>query len=355
MRASHFSKSQRFIVAFLLVLFAVISFAAYDYRKLPDESVRKFNRQNEPYDIGPLKINGKMPNGPGDHTLAPYLEIPESRKFYVSIAEPDIWCVNEDCGIDGAFIQTLGGWLQVDDTDQQEVKATFGLDLLENKNIRSIVFVGDNRGKIVGIYPNKKLSDALDILKNYPILADFNILDGVSEFGSLKVGEFAPLKPGDPISHLSDELEKNSKKNVPTGKNFYIYGLEKRKYDMVGMYEKYENKYLCFFDSCRYPEPDPPHDFLYADIYELNGWFLANDINGRELIKLFGMEPEEVLSGKASLVVVTDASGVILALHPGKTLSDTLTILSLLPSNFYRQFSATSDDALLLKNFLGWE
>lgn len=345
------------IITIFIVIFAaaVVLFVIYDYKKLPESSVRRFNRQNEPYESGPLRIGGKIPNGPGDTTFAPYLKIPASQKFYVSVAEPDTWCINEDCNLDGAFIQTLGGWLQVEDTDQAEIEATFGLDLPENQDVKSIVLIGDDEGKIIGIYPNKGLSDVINILKNYPDLADFSFLNGVNEFSSLKVGNFAPLKPGDRISHLSGELSKFSIASVPEGKDFYIYALQKRKYDIVGIYEKYENEYVCFLGGCRHPEPDPPHDFLFASIDELGGWFLANDMGEEaEMIKLFGMNPEEVLSGKISLVVVTDRKGVILALHPGKTLSDTFTILSQMSSDFYHQLN-TSDRSLLLRRFLGWE
>lgn len=333
MRVFQLAKFWKFIsIPFIAAVSVAVFLTAQDYRKLPKGSVRQFNRQAEPYESGPLKIGGKIPNGPGDTTFAPYLKIPASQKFYVSVAEPDTWCINEDCNLDGAFIQTLGGWLQVEDTDQAEIEATFGLDLPENQDVKSTVLIGDNEGKIIGIYPNKGLSDVMDILKLYPDLADFSFLKGVKEFGLLKVGEFAPLKPGYRISHLSSELSKFSMATIPEEKKFYIYALQKRKYDIVGMREKYENKYVCFLGGCRYPEPDPPHDFLFASIDELGGWFLANDMGEEaEMIKLFGMKPEEVLSGKISLVAVTDHKGVILALHPNKTLFDTLTILSQVP------------------------
>lgn len=347
----------RWKVGLIFIICATLAAAVFFlYQNQGDDAKRVAEKQFASVQrFGPLNIGDDTLSGPGDWTFAPYMEIPAA-KFYVTVVNDEFWCSNEDCGLDGAFIQTMGGWLQVESVSvNSDLPSMSGLDLEENKNVKSVVLIGNSDGKIVGIYPNRTLDDALGILRQHPDLADFGFLNGVNDFGMLKVGELAPLKPGDPISNLSDELEKNSKKNVPEGKNFYIYGIEKRKYDMVGMYEKYKNEYVCFLGSCRYPEPDPPHDFLYADIYELNGWFLANDINGRELIKLFGMEPEEVLSGRMSLVVVTDPSGVIAALHPGKTLSDTLTILSQLPSDFRRQISATSSQASLLRNFLGWE
>lgn len=289
------------------------------------QGVSYFNRQMEPLNLGPLEIGGEMPGGPGDTTFAPYMEIPIS-KFYVSIAEPDTWCINEDCNIEGAFIQTMGGWLEVKHTGVT-IDELFGLDIPENKDIKSIVLIGDQNGKIAGIYPNRGLKNVIPILKLHPDLADFNLLNGVNEFGSFKVGDFAPLKPGDSIIHLSDKLVKFAP-NIPKDKKFYLYSIEKRKYDEVGMYEQTENKYTCFISGCRYPDPDPPHDFLFGYIDDLGGWFLANDQDNSEMVKLFGLGQEEVLNGKSSLVILTDSKGVIRAIHPNKTSSDALTILS---------------------------
>ncbi len=275
--------------------------------------------------------------GPGSHTMAPYMVIPKS-KFYVAIIQDDYWCINEDCGIDGAIVQTLGGWLEMETIrGYPDLSDEVGYDFFSDQSIKSIIIIGDSEGKIAGIYLNKGFKDVLAILKMHPDLADFNLLKSVNEFGFLKVGDMAPLKPGDDISNLSEELSKFSVKNVPKGKKFYLYSLQKRKYDMVG-YDfdinrgekiyKEENKYVCFLGSCRYPEVDPPHDFLFANIEELGGWFLANDEKNEKMIELFGLDPKEVLSGRTSLVVLTDSEGVIVTIHPNKTLSDTFTILS---------------------------
>ncbi len=110
----------------------------------------------------------------------------------------------------------------------------------------------------------------------------------------------------------------------------HFYSLQKRKYKEggFGVYERYENEYACLISGCRYPEPDPPHDFLFGYIDELGGWFLTNDEDNSEMVKLFGLNQEEVLAGKSSLVILMDSKGVIRAIHPNKTMSDALTILS---------------------------
>ncbi|MFH1030650.1 MAG: hypothetical protein V1770_05325 [bacterium] len=277
--------------------------------------------------FGNLKIGGKTISGEGEHTFAPYMKIPHS-KFYITVVQEGTRCINEDCSIDGVFIQTMGGWLQMDNTrTDPETKNEAGFNLPENKNIKSLVLIGDQNGRIAGIYPNRGLDDVIPILKLHPDLADFNLLKGVDKFGSFRIGELAPLKPDDSITHFSNKLAKFAER-VPKDKNFYLYSIEKRKYDIVGMYERTENEYTCFISGCRYPDPDPPHDFLFGIIDELGGWFLSNDQNNSEMVKLFGFNQEELLAGKSSLVILTDSKGVIRAIHPNKTLSDALTILS---------------------------
>lgn len=297
--------------------------------------------------FGNIAVGGETVVGRGSFTLAPYHQIPPAR-FYVIVIKNDSWCINEDCSLDGALIETMGGWLQVERTCcGSEIKEEIGLNLPENAEVKTLVVVSNADNKIVGIYPNRDLKDVLPILRLHPNLADFSLLKGVREFGALDVGEPAPLWPGDQIDYLSDKLGRYAVTHVPTGKKFYLYAIQKRKYDMVGIKPKpyenhsYENTYLCFIGSCRYPEPDPPHDFLFANIEKLDGWFLSNDMDSPKMAELFGLDQEEVLRGTSSLVVLTDSKGTIVALHPGKTLADSFTILSQHPDladmkKFYR-------------------
>ncbi|MFH1029792.1 MAG: hypothetical protein V1770_00855, partial [bacterium] len=168
-----------FIVSIFLVAYFFI-IKKKEVRSLNDNdekiirSARQFNRQMEPLNLGPLVIGGEMPGGLGDTTFAPYIEIPTS-KFYVSIAEPDMWCINEYCNIEGGFIQTMGGWLEIKHTGDPTLDEFYGLDLPENKNVKSVVLIGDSDGKIAGIYPNRGLKDVITILKLHPDLANFGL------------------------------------------------------------------------------------------------------------------------------------------------------------------------------------
>jgi hypothetical protein len=84
----------------------------------------------------------------------------------------------------------------------------------------------------------------------------------------------------------------------------------------------------CFIELCLYPEPFPPQDFLFSDIHDLGGLFLANYTDSPAMATLFGLDHASVLRGETSLVVLADGTDNIRALHPGKTLADALTILS---------------------------
>jgi len=263
------------------------------------------------YQNNPIKtpiLGEEMMFGFGTPTESPYPEKPYQiprPKFYIAIAEPNKHCVVDICGIDGSFIKTIGGWIQVYNTKFVETKEFFGLDLPENKNIEKMTIIGDNTGKIMGIYHNKGLKDVIEILKLHSDLANFSLIKGQKQFGELKVGEFSPLK-------------------TEFGKKFYLYAFQGISYD------KYS--YLCFLDGCEFPKMEPDINFLSGVINKMGGGVLVNSKYDAKDALLFGLNPQEVLSGKSSLVVLTDPEGKIIAIHPNKTLSDTITILSQYPN-----------------------
>ncbi|MFH1232633.1 MAG: hypothetical protein V1651_02065, partial [Patescibacteria group bacterium] len=155
-----------FIFIIILGMFFFIFLPQKSINSGPIVGVEKF---------GNLKIGGKTISGEGEHTLAPYMKIPRS-KFYVTIVQEDTWCIDKMCNLDGALIQTMGGWLQMDSTiGGPDTKEETGLNLPENKNVKSVVLIGDSDGKIAGIYPNRGLKDVITILKLHPDLANFGL------------------------------------------------------------------------------------------------------------------------------------------------------------------------------------
>ena len=258
-----------------------------------------------------IKLGDEMPLGPGDGTFAPQLEIPIS-KFYVNIIE-DQWCVLETCGSNGAYVQTMGGWLEME-YREQAIGEIFDLDWKALKPYGSITFVGDKNAKIVGIYPGHGIKDLLIVLERYPELADFRLLNGVEEFGPLRLGEMVPLKPGAPSGYKTGELTAYPFKYIPLGKKFYVYSFS--------MMDMGKSGYCAFYECLMLPERT---DY----VEELGGWF-SNDRKS-ETIRLFGLDPTRVLAGGSSLVVVSNQYGVIEAIHPNKTMEDIISILKQLP------------------------
>ena len=217
-----------FIVAFFCIA-AVISYFLPLRVSVPDE-IRGVKKE-----FGPLKLGGETIEGPGGWTFAPLHIIPLSR-FYVTIAHTDrMWCSNEDCSLDGALIQTMGGWLQIATTKNfPDLPAMVGFDRKEHKNVQSLVLVAKQDGTLVGIYPNRGLADVLSILRLHPDVADFSLLEGVQEFGALKVGKPAPLLPGSSLSPFGSEPPRHHLTEVPKGKRFYLFSVQKRKVDIGG-------------------------------------------------------------------------------------------------------------------------
>lgn len=265
--------------------------------------------------FGPLVVGGTMPSGAGALTFSPYYTIPTST-FYVNLVEDDLWCVQDSCGVEGAFIQTMGGWLQADRLGQGGwVEEVYGFDSQEKKQSKSIVVIGDRTGKIVGIYPGKKKEDIVSILGLHPGLADTNLLKGVDHFGSLSVGSYAPIKPGDLGGFKTGVRNSRYSTHIPAKKNFYVFVFSK---------ELLQRGY-CEFYMCENPEDYP----IGSYINDLGGWWSSDGT--RETIHKFGLDPDEVAAGRLSLLVVTDAQGIIIALHPGKSVRDVLTVLALHP------------------------
>lgn len=111
--------------------------------------------------FGQLALGKDIPIGTGATTFAPKMQVPPSR-FYVNIVQKDLWCTFEDCHPDGAIVNYFGGWLQGANIDQPETKEMFGLE--QHREVTSLIVIGNQYGKIVGIYPNKGIWDLFSVL-----------------------------------------------------------------------------------------------------------------------------------------------------------------------------------------------
>lgn len=141
-----------------VIIFSVVVFSIFIKN---NAKIKKF---------GPLKLGGEMPLGEGYNTFAPARIIPKS-KFYIAIGEPHLWCVFDECCLEGTLIKSMGGWIQGERTSQPTIAEIFGLDSSDNnKKFESIVIVGDGNSKIVGIYPGKSSEDISSIMKLHSVL-----------------------------------------------------------------------------------------------------------------------------------------------------------------------------------------
>jgi hypothetical protein len=121
---------------------------------------------------GLLRLGAPSPVQAGHPTAHPHLRVPAS-KFYVLVVARDVptMCTFEDCGPEGAEVERLGGWITGD--DQAETIHTVGLNenLVRSGN-QSIIVVSNASGRIVGIYPGRKMIDLPRILRNHRELWD---------------------------------------------------------------------------------------------------------------------------------------------------------------------------------------
>lgn len=125
-------------------------------------------------------------------------------------------------------------------------------------------------------------------------------LEGVKEFGPLKIGGKAPNGAGSnaPLDH----------KMIPESA-FYIY-VQRRGLD------------FCEFDSCGIAE---------GKVVQCMGGWLSGD-GHPEISDLVGLNSIEVAQGKASIVVVSDKESKIIGIYPNHTEGDILPILNQFPN-----------------------
>lgn len=306
-----------FLLVLVVICITLIGFIAYVMQSEPTRfqsrtSEREFSSLVGVRRFGPLTVGGDMISGFEGWTFAPQKTIPAST-FYVAIVQDGYWCSLEDCDFTGALIKTMGGWLEMTNSKVfPDSVGIVGLDLEENKNVKSITIIGDSHSKIAGIYPNIGIRDLFTILRLHPDLAHFGLLKGVDAFGQLKVGEKSPIQPGDPTGLRDAQKTSFPYFHIPFGKKFYVFSLQKKLF----------GKGYCAFFEC-----EPPDDYPQGSyIEELGGWFSSDGT--AETARAFGLNPDTIAKGKESLVVVTDSAGTIVAIHPNKTFADILGILS---------------------------
>lgn len=248
--------------------------------------------------LGGFEIGGAAPDIPGDNMAHPYGVVPPAR-FYVYLRHPDVrnaQCVYDECGRGGEIVATLRGWLHgsgLDDFNRAQLRLP--------RATKSFMLVADANAVTVGIYPNTDMADLPNILRKHPDLADFGMLEGVRQLGPLAVGAPLPFKPTNMFTDVTAETQKKPE--------FYVYVV----------HETVHSGEYCPYYECG----------AYIDmVYQAGGAFDAFDHDDPEIIKKFGLSPHQVARGEVTLVVVADADGKIVSIHPNKDMRDIMTILT---------------------------
>lgn len=118
--------------------------------------------------FGPLKLGNQAPIV--SENIAEYKNLYTLKyKFYIYAMEKNMsYCALEDCGMSGALVNCMDGWLSADGLSGEGGASDYGLieeEVVADKS--SIIIVTNENKKIIGIYPNYRIRNIPYILKNY--------------------------------------------------------------------------------------------------------------------------------------------------------------------------------------------
>lgn len=172
----------------------------------------------------------------------------------------------------------MGGWLRRNHLGQGGWVEGCMVLIVEKKQSKSIVVIGDRTGKIVGIFRAKKGRHCF-YPSLYPGLADARLLKGVDHFGLLRVGAYASSPAIQPV------LSRTKLVN-------YLYAHTDQKEILCFVFSKeLLQRGYCEFYVCENPEDYPVGSY----IHDLGGWWSSDGT--REMIQKFGLDPDGGLVG----------------------------------------------------------
>ena len=97
-------------------------------------------------------------------------------KFYILLVDKDdVFPKKYSWPIEEVINEKIGGLIERADSSTSVFKEIFGSKNDKNKRIFSVVIITDKNAKIVGVYPNKKLSELVDVLQLHPDLIDLSL------------------------------------------------------------------------------------------------------------------------------------------------------------------------------------
>ena len=97
-------------------------------------------------------------------------------KFYILLVDrKDAFLKKYSWALEEVINEKLGGLIERADSSATIFTEIFGLNNEKNKKIFSVVIVTDKNAKIIGVYPNKKLHELVDVLQLHPDLIDLTL------------------------------------------------------------------------------------------------------------------------------------------------------------------------------------
>ncbi|TSC56069.1 MAG: hypothetical protein G01um101418_437 [Parcubacteria group bacterium Gr01-1014_18] len=255
--------------------------------------------------FGTLRVGVTAPPNfhPGYEIRDAYKKIPPSR-FYINFYSQDIVynCFFDECGLGGAMVGSMGGWFAgsgISDLDE-----LFGVEInreeLWSTGYSSLMIVTNRESEIVGLYPDAGMSDLSKVLQFHPELADFSLLEGISQLGPLKVGE--------PLPFLPEEIMKSVANSEDIRHLFSVYLIRNKPSGSSG----------CPYYECGY--------YIEKTI-AMGGWYYEIDPEKSEVVEQLGLSSSQVRRGEVTLVILTDIESKILAIHPNQNIRDIMSIL----------------------------
>lgn len=122
------------------------------------------------FDHSLIKIGAVLP------VSADELQKISEHKFYILLIDrEDAFPKKYSWSLEEVINEKIGGLIERADLHSVVFTEIFGSDNLKNKRIFSIVIITDKNGIIMGVYPNKKLHELVDILQLHPDLIDLSL------------------------------------------------------------------------------------------------------------------------------------------------------------------------------------
>lgn len=131
-----------------------------------------FIKNNEPkFSHSFIKIGSILPVSTGE------LQKISQQEFYILLLDTNLSFPPKYLSNFPNIIKKIGGLMERADSNSLLFAEIFGLHRDKNKKIFSIILITDKNATIVGIYPNKKLHELVDVLQLHPHLIDLNLVE----------------------------------------------------------------------------------------------------------------------------------------------------------------------------------